>query len=426
MEIQQLHHDGVSVSEIARQLNMDRKTVRKYLRQAPREYVRQPKGWTIDPFRAYLRERWELGVQNAARLFVEIQKRGYTGCATQVKKVVRPWRDEGQERAFVRFETAPGEQAQMDWGHFGNYAGKRLYGFALTLGWSRMQYVEFTQRQDAETLLNCMVHAFEFFGGVTQTVLTDNMKTVVLDRVDGQPRFHAKMLDFASFYGFVPRVCRPYRPETKGKIESTIRYIKGSFWPGIVFESLGDLNRQALVWCGEANARAHQTTREVPQVRFPQEGLTPLNGQPAYDTSYVSHRQVARDCLVAYRGNRYSVPPAHVGKSVVVREPLDSGTIRVFCQQELVAEHRLSAAKGAMIVDPSHYASLPRRSRAPILKTLLPVVELAPGPGVGLHYVAPKVEFRSLSIYQTFCETGVPGDGVSSLGWEEVAHVASV
>ncbi len=121
MEIQKLHLDGVSVSEIARRLNMDRKTVRKYLRQAPREYERGPKSWKVDPFRAYLRERWELGVQNSARLFVEIQKRGYAGCATQVKKVVRPWRSEGQERAFVRFETAPGEQAQMDWGHFGNY-----------------------------------------------------------------------------------------------------------------------------------------------------------------------------------------------------------------------------------------------------------------------------------------------------------------
>jgi len=219
MEIQKLHHDGVSVSEIARELNMDRKTVRKYLKQAPREYERKAKSWQVDPYRPYLRERWEQGVHNAAKLFVEIRKRGYGGCETQVKKVLRPWRSEGQERAFVRFETAPGEQAQMDWGHFGNWNGKRLYGFALSLCWSRMRYVEFTQRQDAETLLHCMVHAFEFFGGVTRTVLTDNMKTVVVDRLDGQPRYHAKMLDFASYYGFVPRVCRPYRPETKGKIE---------------------------------------------------------------------------------------------------------------------------------------------------------------------------------------------------------------
>ena len=97
MEIQKLHHDGVSVSEIARQLQMDRKTVRKYLKQAPREYVRKPKKCKVDPFRAYLRERWELGVHNAAKLSGEIRKRGYTGGVTQVRAVVAPWRSEGQE-----------------------------------------------------------------------------------------------------------------------------------------------------------------------------------------------------------------------------------------------------------------------------------------------------------------------------------------
>ncbi len=110
-------------------------------------------------------------MENANRLFVEIQKRGYDGGLTQVKKVLRPWRSKGQERVFVRFETAPGEQAQVDWGHFVNWDGRRLYGFALTFCWSRMQYVEFTQRQDAETLLHCMVHALSHFGGVTVTVV---------------------------------------------------------------------------------------------------------------------------------------------------------------------------------------------------------------------------------------------------------------
>jgi transposase len=168
--------------------------VRKYLKEAPRGYERKPKSWKIDGWRAFLRERWEQGVHNASRLFLEIQKRGYEGGLTQVKKVVRQWRSEGQERAFVRFETEPGEQAQMDWGHFGNWGGKRLYGFALTLGWSRMKYVEFTQRQDVETLLNCMVHAFQYFDGVTATVLTDNMKTVVVDWIDGQPQVPGDVL----------------------------------------------------------------------------------------------------------------------------------------------------------------------------------------------------------------------------------------
>ncbi len=408
MEIQKLHADGLSVSEIARQLDLDRKTVRKYLREAPREYERKPKRWKVDPFRGYLRERWEQGVRNASRLFREVQKRGYPGALTQVKKVVRPWRTEERERAFVRFETAPGEQAQMDWGHFGNWQGQRLYAFALTLCWSRMLFVEFTQRQDIETLLNCMVHAFHYFGGMTATILTDNMKTVVVERVDGQPRFHPKMLDFASYYGFVPRVCHPYRPQTKGKIESTIRYVKSSFWPPLDFDTLAALNAQALGWCDEANRRVHATTREVPLERFAREDLTSLAGQPDYDTSYVSYRRVAKDCLLSYRGNRYSVPHAYAGSSVVVREPLDSGSIRIFVQQDLIAEHRKAPGRGEIVSERVHYGSLPRRPRVPTLAMPAPVAQLMPGPGVGLHHAIPEVEMRPLSTY------------------EEVAHVAAV
>ena len=238
--------------------------------------------------------------------------------------------DPGQHQKQSELADLSGTQGMADADLIGNWGGKRLYGFALTLGWSRMQYVEFTQRQDIETLLNCMVHAFQYFGGMTTSILTDNVKTVVLDRIDGQPRFHPKMLDFASYYGFLPRVCHPYRPQTKGKIESTIRYIKSSFWPGLEFDSLAELNRQALLWCGEANRRVHATTREVPLERLARENLTPLDGQPDYDTGYVGHRQVAKDCLVSYRGNRYSVPHSYAGKSVLVREPLDAGTVRIF------------------------------------------------------------------------------------------------
>jgi len=166
-----------------------------------------------------LRERWEQGVHNARKLLDEIRGRGYAGGYSQLKLAVARWREEERERAFVRFETGPGEQSQMDWGHFGNWDGRRLYGFALTMCYSRMRYVEFTQRQDIHHLLSAMVHAFRYFGGVTECILTDRMKTVLLDQNGGELHFHKKFLDFAAYYGFVPRVCRPYQPETKGKIE---------------------------------------------------------------------------------------------------------------------------------------------------------------------------------------------------------------
>jgi transposase len=265
MNIRDLKQQGWSVSAIAGELHLDRKTVRKHLLDAPQPYKREnPAPCKIDPYRPFLRERWEKGVHNARKLLDEVRLRGYDGGYSQLKLAVVPWREEGRERAFVRFETGPGEQIQMDWGHFGNWGGRRLYGFALTLCYSRMRYIEFTQRQDIHHLLAAMVHGFRYFGGVTESVLTDRMKTVLLDQKGGELHFHQKFLHFAAYYGFVPRVCRPYRPETKGKIESTVRFVKQNFWPGIAFASLADLNQQAHAWMEKVNHQVHSTTREVP------------------------------------------------------------------------------------------------------------------------------------------------------------------
>jgi len=191
---------GMSPSEIARQLGLDRKTVRKYLRRPPQGYGPRPARATkLDPYRSYLRERGEPGVQNAYKRLGEIRKRGYPGGDTQLRQAVVGGREEAAERAFMRFESQPGEQRQLDGGHFGNGQGHRLYAFALTLGYSRMRYVEFTHRQDLETLLTGLVPAFHYLGGVTEVILTDNRKTVVLDRGGGQIRWNPKFLDFASY-----------------------------------------------------------------------------------------------------------------------------------------------------------------------------------------------------------------------------------
>lgn len=147
----------------------------------------------------------------------------------------------------------------------------------------------------------------------------------------------------------------------------------------------------------------HGTTREIPLERWSRENLTSLSGHPDYDTSYVSHRLVAKDCTFSYRGNRYSVPYAYAGKSVLVREGLDTGAIRIFHQNECVAEHRLASGKGAIVAEVAHYGNLPRRSRTPVVNTRM-LAELIPGPGVGLHHPVPEVEMRPLSIYQPICE----------------------
>lgn len=408
MELLGMYQRGMSQSEIARQLGLDRKTVRKYLLQPPQGYGPRPARATkLDPYRSYLRERWEQGVHNAHKLFWEIQKRGYPGGYTQLRRAVAGWREEEAERAFMRFESQPGEQSQLDWGHFGNWQGHRLYAFALTLGYSRMRYIEFTHRQDIETLLTCLVHAFHYLGGMSEVILTDNMKTVVLDRQNAQIRWNPRFLDFASYYGFVPRACHPYRPQTKGKIERTVEFVRGNFWPGLSFTSLEDLNRQGWGWMEEVNHRPHSTTREVPYERLARENLRPITSQPDYDTSYAAYRQVAKDCLFSYRGNRYSVPHRYADKTVVVREPVGGGWLRIYYQQETIAEHRLATGKGAMVIQQEHYQGLGRRLRGRP-RAAPPSRELVAGPGVGHHFAVPDVEVRPLAVY------------------EEVSHVAAV
>jgi transposase len=405
MNIRDLKQKGWSVSAIAGELHLDRKTVRKHLLDAPQPYKREnPAPCKIDPYRSYLRERWEKGVHNACKLLEEIRGRGYEGGYSQLKLAVIPWREEGRERAFVRFETGPGEQSQMDWGHFGNWGGRRLYGFALTLCYSRMRYIEFTQCQDIHHLLSCMVHGFRYFEGVTQSVLTDRMKTVLIDQSGGELHFNQKFLQFAAYYGFVPRVCRPYRPETKGKIESTVRFVKQNFWPGITFGSLADLNQQARAWMETVNHQVHSTTREVPYQRLPQERLLLLDEFPDYDTSYMEDRRVAKDCMLSYRGNRYSVPFRFAGKTVLVREPVIGGRIEIYSDIQVIAEHRLAEGRGVMVTDPAHYAGLSenRRARGPAPPTEGspgPLV-LTTGPGVGREFLAPEVEQRSLDVYE--------------------------
>jgi transposase len=402
----------MSQSAIARTLGLDRKTVRKYLRQAPAPYARKERAIKLEPFLAYLRERWEQGVHNAAKLLGELRQRGYQGGYSRLREIVGPWRQQERERAFVRFETAPGEQAQMDWSSFGNALGARLYAFALTLSYSRYGYLEFTQRQDMETLLNCLVHAFHYFGGVPRSILTDNMKTVVLDRLDGQVRFHPRFLDFASYYGVLPQVCHPYRPQTKGKIESALGYVKKNFWPGIDFHSLADLNQQARLWLEAANGRKHGTTGEIPRERFLQERLLAIDRQPDYDTSYVTYREVAKDCLLSYRGNRYSVPHRYAGKRVVVRQAVDGELLRVYHQQELIAAHPLASGKHQMVVEAEHYRGLPNLKPAKVLPPPEPVRHLVAGPGVGHAFPVPEVEYRALDVYEQLLP--------------EVDHVATV
>jgi transposase len=404
--IRDMYRKGISISAIARETGRDRKTIRKIIQvglsgvgDSPARR-RRKKGVKLAPFEGYLKQRLAEGVLNTRKLLRELKARGYQGGLTQLILYVQPYRTSREERAVMRYETEPGQQAQVDWTSLGYISvdgrPQRLYAFVMTLGYSRMMYVEFTTSTEVNTWLRCHQHAFEYFSGVPREILHDNLKTAVLSRgAGGKVHWNPRYLDFALYYGFSPYPCKPYRAQTKGKVERSIGYVQQSFWVGTHFVDVLDLNSQALEWLQSvANVRVHGTTGVTPLSRFGQEYLQPLPGT-RFDTSQITHRRATRDCTVHYRGNVYSVPAVHAGQMLLLKET-EEGWLRIYtAEQSLVAQHRLVSGRFQRVVLEAHYAGLPKAQpgRSPALARQVIHPELA-----------PAVEARPLSVYGQLLE----------------------
>lgn len=301
MEVRVLARRGAKVKEIARELGISKNTVKRYLRdpQAGRYKPRAPRPRKLDAYLQYLQERIEAAQPRwipATVLLREIHELGYEGGISQLKAYLAPFKAMKLD-PVVRFETAPGEQMQADFttirrGRF------PLKAFVATLGFSRATFVRFTEREDSETLLSCLRQAFQAFGGVTAEVLFDNATTIVVERDaygPGNHRWHAGLKELAGEYGFRPRLCRPYRARTKGKVERFNGYLKGSFVTplaatlkiaGLVLD-VTTANAQIGRWVEEvAHQRVHGTTGEKPAVRLELERLS-LLPLPTADTPAV-------------------------------------------------------------------------------------------------------------------------------------------
>lgn len=408
--IRNLHREGVTISEIARRTGRDRKTVRKVI-HAPLEpgpKARKLRKRKIDPYVPYLKERMAAGVFNAHKLYQEILAMGYPGKVSMVRAFVHPFRPSRQAKATVRFETKPGQQAQVDWAHFGfiQHQGRRrrLYAFLMTLGWSRAMYLEFTVSTDEASWLRCHVHAFHYLGGIPKKILHDNLKTAVLGRrEDGSIHWHPRYLDFADYYGFTPRPCQPYRAQTKGKVERSVGYVRGNFWPGLEYTDLTDLNHQAVGWLNNvANVRIHGTTGEVPFDRLPHERLASLHQRPDYNTDIIVQRKVSRDCLVSYEGSFYSVPAAYVSQRLTLRVTEEEEVLVLNPDGIEITRHRLASHLGQRILDPAHYKEMSFSHQVLPLPgaTQVSHADLAPTSWPD----APAVDARPLSLYEQVVE----------------------
>lgn len=377
-----LHRQGLKISMIARQLGIDRKTVRKYLARdvgIPAYGPRQPRKRLIDGHVDYLKQRLDAypGL-TAQRLMREIGERGYKGGYSTVRDVVRELRPPGSGRGFaVRFETPPGHQAQVDFAQFQVRFSDQpdkvqiVWLFSMVLGFSRLIWARFAYRQTLQTVLACHRAAFEAIGGVPREILYDRMKTAVIgEDEEGRVVYNRALCDLAGHYGFLPKACRPYRPETKGKVERPFRYIREDFFLGTVFRDIDDLNAQLARWLVDvANARVHATTGRVVHEAFAEERPT-LQSLPLIPFGSVLklERRISHEGMVSVAGNYYSVPDATRRRMVEVHSLADE--IQIFEGDLLIARHPMLDGRRQRSVLSGHRR--PNRKRD---KSILPAID---------------------------------------------------
>mgnify|MGYP003881462435 CR=1 FL=1 len=362
VDIKHLAAEGLNKSQIARRLHLDRSTVAKYLamdempERTRRKQVPRKIDDYIDHIKARIAKYPEL---TAERIYREIAELGYTGSRRSVRRYLSTIRPK-QERVYKPFETLPGEQAQVDWGHekaFGE-DGKPVnrYSFCFILGYSRVRYVEYTTSQDMATFLACLERALRYIGGCPGEIVFDNCKTVVSERIGDVVRFTDDLLRFAVVYGFRPRACWVNDPESKGKVESTVKYARRDFYYGNEHLSHAEVNRKVRVWMDQvANRKVSETTRRVPFELLEEERsffrpLPALTRSAAYAEKGA---RVSKACLISVDGNQYSVPHRLARQAVTLR--LFETQIEVYTAGELAVTLPRCHGKGQRIIQEEHY-----------------------------------------------------------------------
>ena len=320
-QIKHLHtHQGLKAAQIARELTLDPRTVAYWLAQE-HFHPRQSRPYTskLDPFKPAVVRMLERHPYSAAQVFQHLREQGFDGGYSLVKASIRMVRPKRQP-AFLKLAFAPGECAQVDWGAFGSVpvgqTQRRLSFFVMVLCYSRMLYVEFTVSQTMEHFLACHQHAFEFFGGVPQKVMVDNLKSAVLQRALGQaPVFNPKYLDFAHHTGFTIVPCNVGKGNEKGRVENGVGYVKKHFLAGLEIADFSALHPAARQWLDTiANVRLHGDTRAQPTALWHKEqpSLRPLPLHP-FDIATVTKVRASRQFRVTLETNHYSVPAHYAG-----------------------------------------------------------------------------------------------------------------
>lgn len=352
MDIFQLKEAGHTISSISRLTGRDRKTVSKYLaggkNRPPQAAERASRPSKLAFYEEEIKAMLGRDVSEyvpATAIYERLVGKGYTGSLSLLQKWIHQYKAEQLTRVVVRFETLPGEQAQVDWGEKRIYDERlkrkvKVYLFTMTLGYSRCRFIHLVEKADMYHFQLCHQLAFAYYGGVPREILYDQNRCVLLKPGYASVEYNQRFLDFARHYGFVPRVCKPYRPQTKGKVESLVKYAKRNFLSLQKSGNLRELNRLKGKWLAQVNGKVHPSTGEIPLKRLCKEELAPIGEIAPYEVCYADSRRVFNDGTFSFKGRRYSVPPEYIGKTVTVKYRPENERLRVYFRERLLTEHR--------------------------------------------------------------------------------------
>ena len=343
--------ETMSKAAMARIMGCDPRTVKRYLEgyelKKKRKILKKSK---LDKFKETIISKLEIGCTSMA-IFKFIQKDGYTGSYSLVADFVQKHKEEQIKKATIRFETAPGLQAQVDWKENLKMISKHgelfeVNIFLMVLGYSRTKFVKLTSDKTQKTLFKCMNEAFKYFGGVPKEIVFDNMATVV-DRANsriGNVKLNTKFVQYSKDIGFNPITCRIYRQQTKGKVESLAKLVDRLQVYNHEFETYEELEKIVKMFMKEINNEISQGTNMKPIERLEKETkyLLPLPNQEvlnAYTTSPKEYK-VSKESMITYKGQKYSVPTYLIGKSVSVKETDEY--IHIYYTTNLITKHKKS------------------------------------------------------------------------------------
>jgi transposase len=364
------HVEKWRVGTIARHLGVHHTTVKRVLAEtgvSNRSILVQ--GSMIDPYLAFITETLQrFPTLTASRLYDMAKERGYPGSRDHFRHLIAFYRPRKASEAYMRLRTLPGEQAQVDWAHFGSItigkAKRPLMAFVMVLSYSRKIFLHFYLNQGTENFLRGHEAAFLSYGGIPRVLLYDNAKVAVLERLGDAIRFNPQLLDFAAHYHFEPRPVAVYRGNEKGRVERAIRYARDNFFAARVWRDLDDLNAQALHWCNtyaQDRPCPEDRTKSV-KVVFEEEQprLLALPDNP-YPCDEIVDVRVHKTPYVRFDLNDYSVPHVHVQKTLTVKATLD--TVTILDGVTVVAQHVRSFDKGSQIESATHIETLAQQKK---------------------------------------------------------------